>query len=389
MRLYKMELYKIFHRRLFVMGILAILVLMLGYFWFVEVGDERCVIDGKKYSGYEAVQVNKKITEEFAGTITDEKIEQIIEKYGLPSELDEDAPGWQDGNYLNDFVTRFFTDGSWESGKKPTEWYHLENTDLWKAYKENRNRLNKPSTISQISKLLSTLKLTSISVTKPTLEYMTGWKVFTDLLQFGLMLGSIMIICIISGIFAEESQTKMLSLIFTTVEGKRKDIIAKVLASFTMTLLLYAGIVGSVWGLCKIVYGLHGEQNLTGLVVSGSIWIMADKTPFLNYLTVLLLLGFLALLSLCAITLCISAYQNSTFGSVVLTALCWAFPLLIRIFFGGLVWILVDAMPMFLIMQVILSDIYSIWYIIVMINICISIVCLVKGILHYRVKQVI
>ena len=42
MRLYKMELYKIFHRKLFVMGILAILVLMLGYFWFVEVGDERC-----------------------------------------------------------------------------------------------------------------------------------------------------------------------------------------------------------------------------------------------------------------------------------------------------------------------------------------------------------
>ena len=55
---------------------------------------------------------------------------------------------------------------------------------------------------------------------KPTLEYTTGWKVFGELLQFGLILGSIMIICVISGIFAEESQTKMLPLIFTTVEGK-------------------------------------------------------------------------------------------------------------------------------------------------------------------------
>ena len=70
---------------------------------------------------------------------------------------------------------------------------------------------------------------------KPTLEYTTGWKVFGELLQFGLILGSIMIICVISGIFAEESQTKMLPLIFTTVEGKRKDTSAKVLASFTIT----------------------------------------------------------------------------------------------------------------------------------------------------------
>ena len=44
MQLYKMELYKIFHRKIFWIGILAILGLMFVYFWFAEVGDERCVI---------------------------------------------------------------------------------------------------------------------------------------------------------------------------------------------------------------------------------------------------------------------------------------------------------------------------------------------------------
>ena len=87
MQLYKMELYKIFHRKIFWIGILAILGLMFVYFWFAEVGDERCVIDGRSYSGYEAVQMNKKITEEYVGTVTDEKINQIVDKYGLPSEL--------------------------------------------------------------------------------------------------------------------------------------------------------------------------------------------------------------------------------------------------------------------------------------------------------------
>ena len=387
MQLYKMELYKIFHRKIFWIGILAILGLMFVYFWFAEVGDERCVIDGRSHSGYEAVQMNKKITEEYAGTVTDEKINQIVDKYGLPSELNENMPGWKNGNYLNDFVTRFFTNGSWENGVKPTERYRLKDTDLWKAYKEYNENIDSKSEKNDKKQMKT--EILSMWKFKPTLEYTTGWKVFGELLQFGLILGSIMIICVSSGIFAEESQTKMLPLIFTTVEGKRKDTSAKVLASFTITVLLYAGITGSAWGLCKIVYDLKGGYNLTGVVISGSMWKTVDKVPFFSYLSVLLILGMLAFLSLNAITLCISAYQDSMFGAVVATAICWAIPLLVRIFFGGLVWILVDSMPMFLIMQVNLNDIYSIWHVIAVIAVGVLAVSLTKGILHYKVKQVV
>lgn len=387
MQLYKMELYKIFHRKIFWIGILAILGLMFVYFWFAEVGDERCIIDGRSHSGYEAVQMNKKITEEYAGTVTDEKINQIVDKYGLPSELNESMPGWKDGNYLNDFVTRFFTNGSWENGVKPTVRYRLKDTDLWKAYKEYNENIDSKSEKNDKKQMKT--EILSMWKFKPTLEYTTGWKVFGELLQFGLILGSIMIICVISGIFAEESQTKMLPLIFTTVEGKRKNTSAKVLASFTITVLLYAGITGSAWGLCKIVYDLKGGYNLTGVVISGSMWKTVDKVPFFSYLSVLLILGTLAFLSLNAITLCISAYQDSMFGAVVVTAICWAIPLLVRIFFGGFVWILVDSMPMFLIMQVNLNDIYSIWYVIAVIAVGVLAVSLTKGILHYKVKQVV
>lgn len=387
MQLYKMELYKIFHRKIFWIGILAILGLMFVYFWFAEVGDERCVIDGRSHSGYEAVQMNKKITEEYAGTVTDEKINQIVDKYGLPSELNESMPGWKDGNYLNDFVTRFFTNGSWENGVKPTVRYRLKDTGLWKAYKEYNENIDSKSEKNDKKQMKT--EILSVWKFKPTLEYTTGWKVFGELLQFGLILGSIMIICVISGIFAEESQTKMLPLIFTTVEGKRKDTSAKVLASFTITVLLYAGITGSAWGLCKIVYDLKGGYNLTGVVISGSMWKTVDKVPFFSYLSVLLIFGMLAFLSLNAITLCISAYQDSMFGAVVATAICWAIPLLVRIFFGGFVWILVDSMPMFLIMQVNLNDIYSIWYVVAVIAVGVLAVSLTKGILHYKVKQVV
>ena len=63
--------------------------------------------------------------EEFEGDLTDEKVNQIIEKYGLPTKLEENMPGWRDGNFLNDFVTRYFTNGAWENGVLPTERYFL------------------------------------------------------------------------------------------------------------------------------------------------------------------------------------------------------------------------------------------------------------------------
>lgn len=136
------------------------------------------------------------------------------------------------------------------------------------------------------------------------------------------------------------------------------------------------------------MYDLKGGYNLTGVVISGSMWKTVDKVPFFSYLSVLLIFGMLAFLSLNAITLCISAYQDSMFGAVVATAICWAIPLLVRIF-DGLVWILVDSMPMFLIMQVNLNDIYSIWYVVAVIAVGMLAVFLTKGILHYKVKQVV
>ena len=172
MQLYKMEFYKIFHRKIFWIGILAILGLMFVYFWFAEVGDERCVIDGRSYSGYEAVQMNKKITEEYAGTVTDEKINQIVDKYGLPSELNENMPGWKNGNYLNDFVTRFFTNGSWENGVKPTVRYRLKDTGLWKAYKEYNENIDSKSEKNDKKEMKT--EILSMLKFKPTLEYTTG-----------------------------------------------------------------------------------------------------------------------------------------------------------------------------------------------------------------------
>lgn len=98
-------------------------------------------------------------------------------------------------------------------------------------------------------------------------------------------------------------------------------------------------------------------------------------------------LAFQALLSLCAIALCVSAYQDSSFGAVIIAAVCWGLPVLIRMFFGGIIWLIVDSMPIFLVMPGIVNDIYEVWYIVLGINICFAIGCLVKGLVSYKTKQ--
>ena len=40
MRLYRMELYKLYHNKIFRIGLFAATTLLLAYFWFAEVGCE-------------------------------------------------------------------------------------------------------------------------------------------------------------------------------------------------------------------------------------------------------------------------------------------------------------------------------------------------------------
>ena len=361
MRLYGMELYKLLHRKMILTGLLIITGLMVLYFWFVEVGGEKAVVDGCVYTGLEGVQINRKITEEFEGTITNEKINEMIERYGLPSKLEKDMPGWQDSNYLNDFVTRFFTNGSWETDTVPTKRYNLDETELKKVYDS--------------------------AGMKAELAYTTGWKVLVHMLQLGFVLVSVFVIYGISVIFAEEGQLKMLPLIFTTEEGRRRDVHAKILAAFTVTILSFIGIFLLSFFLCGMVYGFHGFHNIAGMVLSKGLLYSVYRIPFAQYLSLVSVFGLQSLLSLCAMTVCVSAYLNNSFGAVVIAAVCWGFPVLLRIFFGGVLWLFVDSMPAFLIMPELLIDVHEIWYLPLGINICMSVICLQKGTRYYKTKQ--
>lgn len=361
MCLYKMEFYKLIHKKIVFIGMISVIGIILLFFWFVEIGEEFASVDGKTYIGYEAVRMNRKITEEFAGRITNDKIDQIVDKYGVPSKIVEGLPEWGDGNYLNAFVARYFTNGSFERGIVPTERYPLEKSELGQV-------------CSQYKKV-------------PTLAYTKGWKVFGEVFHFALILGSILIICGVSGVFADEGTTKMMPLIFTTKEGRRKELIAKIAAAFTLTILILIGIIVLDLLLCNVVYGLEGFYNITGIVLSNHPDWLLYQQKFSDYFGITLMLGVQGLLSLCSITLCVSAWYNRSFSAVVVASVVWVIPVLMRILFSGLISLFIYATPIFLVMNGILEEVYSFWYIVVIISLLLGTGCLLSGYRKYKTKS--
>lgn len=375
MRLYKMELYKILHRKIFVIGVLCMTGILLFYFYGLMC-EEESFVNGVAYNGYEAIQVNRQITEEFKGVLTDEKVQQIIEKYGFPKEVEEYHLQFTDSNFLTDFVTRYLSDGyfnDWNYYKVPTQISEIGDTDLGEA---------KEITGRQI-----------------ILEYNNGWHAFLEFLQFGIALGSILILFGISVVFAMEGQTKMISVLFTTKEGKKNDIYAKIAAAFTVSAAVWIGVVVLDLLLCSFVYGLDGWDNFIGMTKVFRYISSSHRITMLNVSTFVLIVMFRSMLSvllLCSTTICISSCMKNSFHALVYSALCWGSPVLLWMLFSNihgllisLIYVYIYASPLYLSMYDTLRDIYNIWTVIAGVSIVISVLCTVFSYRNYKKQQAV
>ena len=136
MELYKIELYKLIHRKFFLISLSGIFAVLLLYFCFVNIGGERSTVNGVVYTGLQAIKKDREITEAFQGILTDDKAEQIMESYGLPSAVSENYGGFRDENYLNGLITEYLGNGyfySWDDYQVSTSLLSISQTELGKA----------------------------------------------------------------------------------------------------------------------------------------------------------------------------------------------------------------------------------------------------------------
>ena len=353
MRLYKMELYKLCHRKLFMIGVGCTAGILVLFFW-MKVWGEETYVDGITYNGYQAVKVNRQITEEFKGVLTDEKAEKIIELYGFPQKVEPYRWYYQDANFLNEWIEKYLSDGyyySWDNYETASCAYPIADTEVGKAAVATGKEI--------------------------VLEYSNGWFIFCEVSMIGFIIGSILILSGVSIVFANEGQTKMLPLLFTTKEGKAKDIYAKIAAAYTVAAGVWLGIVVLDFVLCGMVYGFDGLKCIVG--TTGLTPIVSTYRPMTmlsvgSYIIVILLRSLLGILLLCSVTIYLSARFHSCFHAVVSAALIWMAPILIFMFIGyfdiggvivriirSTIVYLIYASPIYSIMYNALWDCYRIW----------------------------
>lgn len=366
MKLYKMELYKLCSRKLFIVGAAAVAAIVLLTFW-IQVMDEEATIDGVRYEGYRAVQVNRQITEEFKGILTDEKAAQIVKKYGFPEKVEEGWYFFRDANFLNHFVTTYLTDAyinSMDDYRVASFLYPMAESDLG-AVKE----------------------LTGEEI---VLEYYHGWTAFIIVHYVGMVLGSILVIFTVSPLFANEGQSRMLSLLFTTKYGKNKNITTKIEAAFTVSGIIWMGVFLADLLLCGIVYGLDGLDCYNGMVFGYLLPWPERMIPMPRFLLMMLMFSFFGIFSLCAITMCISALCKNSFHAVAMTAACWGAPILLAMFTNGFQGIgkLLAAAPIFMVIGETIDSVYDIWLMPIGVSVFVSMLCVLRACQKYRRQQV-
>lgn len=364
MKLFEIELYKLVRGKFFIISFWCAISILIFYFCFVIVGEERSVVDGAVYRGYQAILADRNMAEEFRGAFTHETAERIVEKYGFPSEVEENYGGFRDENYLNGFVTEYLGNGymrDWNDYKVSTALLPMSGSDLGKVMEKTGKEF--------------------------PFDYAEGWSAFLDALQLGMVLGSALVLIAVSPVFAGERQNGMSDLLFTSAEGRERDVAAKVSACFAVTVLIYAAVVLCVFALTGAAYGFRGTECMSGMVTGRHSLSAANPIsmePVKDYVALTLALDFLGLAALCAVILSVSAHFEGTFQAVSVSAMVWLLPLLIRILFGGMGYALVSGTPLFLMMNGILAD----WYGMLMIPVGIAGALLVLGTISgYRVYR--
>lgn len=307
-----MELYKICSKKLFLFSTLASLAILILFFWSHVIGYESTV-NGVTYTGYEAVQVDRMITDEFKGAFTDQKAAQVIEKYGFPNGVSEDHNAFLYRNYLNDFVMQGFSDGYFHG----QEDYHVGTC----IYPVAETELGKASAATGKTLLL---------------EYSCGWQVFTEVLQTGCVIGMALIVLVLSPVFSEESYINMRQILFTTKEGKTKDIIAKIAAGMTIVIGVYAVIVILDFVLVWCVFGLDGINCFYSQVMEEWNFISnwnnyhSAETDYMSvFIGYFIFACFLGMAETGAISLYFSAHCKSSFHSIIAAAMSILVPLLL------------------------------------------------------------
>lgn len=294
--LIKFELQKILKRKFTVFILIAVSVLNI-IFIFSLIKSQIFIENSTEYSGFEAIEKDKKTADQFSGILTDDTIKKIISKYGR-SDLNTDGESYN-YNSANSFVTYEFLE---ELDFDPTN---------------NIQNLSIPEYIDQVKNVSQVFPYSS-AVDPVIYGYSYGWKTLHSLFQMMSLLTVIVVITALTPVFTEEYSRETDTLIMTSRYGRTKILTAKICASLIFTLSLYVVMIAFNYLCIGFSFGFDGLDISIQSVNNMSQYPMIMSWK--SYLGNDLIFIFAGFLSVSGITMLFSSMFRSSLNSIFSSA---------------------------------------------------------------------
>lgn len=325
--LYRMELRKIWGRKITMFSAVLLLALTVTYL-MILVSGERKIENGKPYSGIQAIEKNREMEELYNGTLDDQKLQDILKK----------TNPWDDQNYITDFIVQWLSDGTLEhdnSGgiyREPSRIYTIGETKLGRVMSESGKKI--------------------------TLGYNQGYQTFLDYIQSGMAFLSIFLIIALTPVFSEEYQEKTAGIIYVSEYGRTKGPGAKIAAAFTTAAGAFAVITGIGITVCRLLYGVGNWKMMTGILLGDLNKYLSMYQMEIGKFTVLYLMMALGgILMLVGIIVCLSAHLKKNYHVMIAVVAVWFLPILIRFLLGPGIWMVFgETQPIYQIMYQTMID---------------------------------
>lgn len=231
MGLFRTELYKILRRR-FLWGWLGVLAVFFSlWFWGTMVGEENTVVDGVRYTGLEAIARDREIAAQWRGTLTMEKLYDMLNTYGMAVNEGADWETPRTGNWVSRYATDMMTD-------------FLQREDHSAAA-----FLTEDALLGLADKL---------EQYQPYFCYMENQDFFLEMNCTVNLVLMLLIILVLSSTFTEEYQCRTAALLLTCAKGKTEILRAKLAAALVFAEGLYILADSLLLAAFLAVYGTDG-----------------------------------------------------------------------------------------------------------------------------------
>lgn len=299
-KIFQEEFYKIASRKIIWIGLFLLLAFITYRLW-IETDAYSVTIDGRQIYGKEAIQKDKKLTAHYAGTVTEDMLREIYEKYGFfyyePETRDR----------MGNFCSQFMTERATNFNQIPMDAPTPENI----RFREGQDWEN------NVEGLLEK---------EPWFDYFYGWEDLREI--YGIITITSIAVLLILGlapVFSEEYSLKTADILLTTPRGKGRGIWMKAAAALSFSLAVYAGSTLHVWALYLNAFGTQGLNASSSLICgTGSFGYCPSSIG--GFFLYQFALGLAAIVLLTCMVTAASALCKNTFLSVIVSLVVFLFP---------------------------------------------------------------